>query len=554
MGATSSQSLLEEQLIGLLRRQGTIIKSKTAKDFVQILQNASPWFLVSGGFNIPDWEQVKVDLQKYLHKEGHDSVSLATFSLWRLVKDALLSDDIEVQEHLNEAKTVLEESQIEEALRTLQTSDVSDSAESSSDSAESSLEGDDVEVRSEKDARCLRGKSQISRKDRPPTYNPDFCNTEVLPSAPMEGLTGGVAYPVIETQNAQGQRQREHNPLDFKSIKQLKEAVMSYGPHAPFTIAILESFSASNCTPSDWMQLCRAALSGGDYLIWRSEFQEHCQTTANRNAAAGFPARNLEMLTGSGQYATLQAQILYDPAVYAQISVAATRAWKGLPNKAAGEQLSKVIQGPSEPFAEFVDRLLQLAGRVFGDVDQAMPIVKQLAFENANKYCKEAIRPHKNKSLNDYLKLCRDIDGHHIMGQVMASAMRGINSGGNRPKTCFGCGQQGHVKKNCPGAQATAKTPGLCPRCKKGHHWSNECRSKADAQGNRLPPSGNGQRGPLRTPQSQVYGALDTPVPSPVSHHPIQFVPRRNPFLSKTLSEAPLEAQDWTSAPPPEQY
>ncbi|KAL6051778.1 hypothetical protein STEG23_032051 [Scotinomys teguina] len=56
------------------------------------------------------------------------------------------------------------------------------------------------------------------------------------------------------------------------------------------------------------------------------------------------------------------------------ISAAAMRAWKALPNKASGEQLSKVIQGPSEPFSEFVDRLLQLAGKILGNADQAMPI------------------------------------------------------------------------------------------------------------------------------------------------------------------------------------
>lgn len=95
------------------------------------------------------------------------------------------------------------------------------------------------------------------------------------------------------------------------------------------------------------------------------------------------------MLTVTGQYAPLQVQINYDPAVYLQIATAAIRAWKSLPNKAAGDQLSKVIQGPSEPFQEFVDRLLHLAGKLFGNADPAMPIVKQLAFEDSNKYGKE---------------------------------------------------------------------------------------------------------------------------------------------------------------------
>ena len=124
----------------------------------------------------------------------------------------------------------------------------------------------------------------------------------------------------------------------------------------------MEFFVELNRMPSDWMQLCRACLSGGDYLLWRSETQENCADTAWLNAAVGFPQCNFDMSTGAGQYASLAAQITYDPAVYDQIAVAAVKAWKALPNKGAGEQLSKVLQGPSEPYPEFVHRLLQLGG------------------------------------------------------------------------------------------------------------------------------------------------------------------------------------------------
>ncbi|KAI5944701.1 BTB/POZ domain-containing protein KCTD19 [Manis javanica] len=47
---------------------------------------------------------------------------------------------------------------------------------------------------------------------------------------------------------------------------------------------------------------------------------------------------------------------------------------------------------------------MQTAGRIFGDVDTAMPLVKQLAYKQANKWCREAIRPWKNKDLSTYIK------------------------------------------------------------------------------------------------------------------------------------------------------
>ncbi|KAL6085183.1 hypothetical protein STEG23_010164 [Scotinomys teguina] len=126
------------------------------------------------------------------------------------------------------------------------------------------------------------------------------------------------------------------------------------------------------------------------------------------------------MLFGQGQYATFAAQINYDPA---QIRAAVVWAWKAFPNKVAGDQFSKVVQGSLELYSEFVSCLMQLAGKILGDVDTVMPVIKQLAFENANKYCKEALRTHKNKSLNDMIRICRDIDGNHITGQVLAAAI-----------------------------------------------------------------------------------------------------------------------------------
>ena len=82
-------------------------------------------------------------------------------------------------------------------------------------------------------------------------------------------------------------------------------------------------------------------MSGGDYLLWRGEYQENCKQTAQLNALAGQAQRNLDMLTGAGTYVDLQKQILYDPGVFTQIAAAATKAWKALPNKAAGESIIK---------------------------------------------------------------------------------------------------------------------------------------------------------------------------------------------------------------------
>ena len=177
-----------------------------------------------------------------------------------------------------------------------------------------------------------------------------------------------------------------------------------------------------------------------------------------------------------------------------------------------------------------------MASRIFGDVDQAMPLVKQLAYEQANKWCKEAIRPWKNKDLASYLKACRDINESVIQANVMAEAYANF-TGTNvtkSPGLCFQCNKPGHKKWDCPQVN---KKPGLCPRCTKGNHWASDCRSTQDIQGNPLPK--NGKQGP-QSRGPQIYGAIQT---IPQSYYP----------LSSSV-EQQKEVQDWISVPLPEQY
>ena len=62
------------KLIVLLEKQGTGIKIETAQEFIKTVLEFSPWFLQAGSFNIPDWEQVKADLQKALKELKRERV------------------------------------------------------------------------------------------------------------------------------------------------------------------------------------------------------------------------------------------------------------------------------------------------------------------------------------------------------------------------------------------------------------------------------------------------------------------------------------------------
>ena len=53
--------------------------------------------------------------------------------------------------------------------------------------------------------------------------------------------------------------------------------------------------------------------------------------------------------------------------------------------------LTSIKQGPDESFADFVHRLIIVAGRIFGNADAGTDFVKQLVFEKANDACQVAI-------------------------------------------------------------------------------------------------------------------------------------------------------------------
>ena len=70
----------------------------------------------------------------------------------------------------------------------------------------------------------------------------------------------------------------------MKLLKELKQACSMYGPQAPYTQTVVDALAARWMTPYDWAVVAKACLRGGQYLLWRTEYEDLAkkQSTANK--------------------------------------------------------------------------------------------------------------------------------------------------------------------------------------------------------------------------------------------------------------------------------
>ena len=99
------------------------------------------------------------------------------------------------------------------------------------------------------------------------------------------------------------------------------------------------------------------------------------------------------MLTCTGQFDSVEAQIQCPPLLHEQLKEVALKAWDQIiPQREPKGSYTKILQGPNEAYADFLARLeVAISSSVIREVKRQLE--KLLAYENANQECQRAITP-----------------------------------------------------------------------------------------------------------------------------------------------------------------
>jgi hypothetical protein len=165
---------------------------------------------------------------------------------------------------------------------------------------------------------------------------------------------------------------------------------------------MLESLSTESLPPGNCKQLTRVCLSGGNFLLWKSEFAEQCQNTDEINWT-----KQILINVGNVSRRGTVSWGCSIVRVWSSCLCTVKKAWYKLPSTGwQTEDLSKFRQGPDELFQDIVASLLYTASRLIGGSEAGLLLVRQFIHENANTTCQTVLWPFRKREICQTISDC----------------------------------------------------------------------------------------------------------------------------------------------------
>ncbi|XP_012590442.1 PREDICTED: endogenous retrovirus group K member 5 Gag polyprotein-like, partial [Condylura cristata] len=449
---SKNETLFVSLLKRMLASRGFKVTDKVLNDFVAFLVKVSPWFLEIGELNPPDWKHVGREMRQFAQKNGEHTLPAHAFPLWLQLRE-LIAETSDFEGLIQEKDSISSHTYDEVAEELLASKEGKPPAYgtvpeqtkkgviavASAPPAESEDDNDDWDL--EEEAAKYNNDEYRDHEGGHLHYPkltfaaPRSKHKPKHAALPPIGFRGAMAearktgdfsfaFPVVDFD----EEEPIWEPLPFKVLKELQQAVKSSGPTAPYTLHVLDTVASSWLTPYDWMQTVKATLSPGDYILWRTEYEDLCKESVVQSVKRrGGIKPTINMLQGTGEYAEPKSQVHIPRPVLEEITKNAVRAWRKLPPTGAkGTALATIKQGLEKTYQDFVSRLEEAINRMLPPSEGTDILLKQLAWENANTLCQDLILPiRKTGNIQDYIKACIDASPAVVQGMAYAAAMKG---------------------------------------------------------------------------------------------------------------------------------
>ncbi|XP_032974763.1 endogenous retrovirus group K member 19 Gag polyprotein-like [Rhinolophus ferrumequinum] len=447
----------------LLKAGGARVPDQKLEELLKVTETSCPWFPKLGMLDFKTWGKVGAELLELYHKGVYLPVTI--WDTWKLIRSVLESLQIDEEDEGEEERQESEEKE-EGSLEA--PTEIPRSLYPPLEECHPSS-GPLLDLPHELDSPLLPEKSTnpfLSAECAPPppsggSHMSLSMIEKGIHQAPTEGDLEAFPFPVIihervtpgeDPNNPSIVREFLHEPFSFKLLKELKQSVTQYGPASPYTIGLVWGAADGNrLIPTDWNALAKTCLSASRFLQFKTWWNDGAETQARHNQAHNIAIVKNQLL-GSSYWEDNQDQLEMKEQVVDQLQRICLMAWEKIEREGeASMSFQKVLQGPQEPYSEFVARLQDALNKKVTNSQAAKIILQIMAYDNANDDCKKAIGTMKGKTdTMGYIYLCQGIGTEQLKAAMLAQAMTRFKIGQNKfPGTCYNCGKFGHKKKEC---------------------------------------------------------------------------------------------------------